>query len=150
MTDLEKLDWLQSQVDAAGIPNDGVSLGPPPRVDYQKGATAAQRQAGDALVGQLAGLNDVKLRIARKAAAKRAAKDALISQDSGPEVLTRGVLRVLATMLADNRAKVNELVAWQNAHSGNGNNIDPLPALTWQQVTAALVAAIDAETDPTA
>lgn len=50
MTELDKLLRLQALVDAAGIPNAGVALGPPLRIDYLPSATTLQRTQGVALL----------------------------------------------------------------------------------------------------
>lgn len=48
-SDFDKLDRLQSLLDASGIPTAGVAIGPPVRVDYSPAATAQQRTQGETI-----------------------------------------------------------------------------------------------------
>lgn len=89
----QSIQRLQDAFDAAAIPIDGISFGPPLRVDYRPEATAQQRSAGDALVAGF----DSRPRRPRKAAAIFQAINALSAADR-----TKLITAVCTAVLIDN------------------------------------------------
>lgn len=148
MTGTEKALWLQGLCDAQAIPTAGVCA-EPPRIDYRPEATAAQRQAGAAI---LAAWNpgDAAAYATWLAGDLRGADAAGLDAPTGESRVLRAVVKVLvdelnalrqwdtafkaataaATTLADLKARVAAL--------------PNLPDRTLAQARSAIVTAVNA------
>lgn len=89
---------LDQQLNDAGIPIDGVSGGPPWRIDYKAEATPEQRTQGDAIA---AAFVPDPVTWERQERRKRAAE--LLYSDEPIAIMIRGLMRLLYASVAETR-----------------------------------------------